>query len=116
MAVLAGFALIAGSSANARGPVKFDTITFTGATYHKVTSPTADDPTGNTGLKAGLQALTGDARTPISVIQNGGNGVHVLEYAPATDRLKVVVAATGAEVADNVDLSGTTFHVQVISV
>jgi len=115
MAVLANFALVSSGSVNAHGPVKFNVVTFTGATYHKVTSPTADDPTGNTGFKAGLQDLTKDARSPIALVPAGGNGAHVLEYDPATDRLKVVVASTGAEVADGVDLSGTTFRVLAVS-
>ena len=115
MAVMANFALVSGGQANAHGPVKFDVITFTGPTYNYVETPTAQAPTGNTGLKAGLQGLTLDGRAPIAVLPAGGNGAHVLQYEPSTDRLKIVVAATGVEVANNVDLSETTFRVMTVS-
>ena len=115
MAALANFALVAGSQANAHGPVKFDTISFTGPTYHKVNSPTADDPTGVTGLKAGLQGLTKDSRAPIAVVQIGSGGDYALQYEPSTDRLKIVAASTGTEVTDSANLTGVTFRALCIS-
>lgn len=115
MAVMANFALVSGGQANAHGPVKFDVITFTGPTYNYVAVPSAETPTGNTGLKTGLQSLTEDGRAPIAVLPAGGNGAHVLQYEPSTDRLKIVVAATNTEVANGVDLSGTTFRVMCVS-
>lgn len=110
MAALANFAKVSGAAVDAVGPVKFDVITFTGATYATV-APT----TGNTGLKAGLQGLTKDGRAPIAVIQVGSAGDYALSYTPADDKLKVVVASTGVEVANATDLSSKTFTVLCIS-
>lgn len=115
MAALDNFALVAGSQASAHGPVKFDTITFTGPTYNKVDQPTVNNPTGNTGLLAGLRGLTGDSRKPISVTQACSAGDYDLQYEPSTDRLKIVVSSTGAEVNNGEDLSRVTFRALCIS-
>ena len=112
---LDNFALVAGSSANAHGPVKFDTITFTGPTYNKPASPTLSDPTGVAGLAAGLQSLTGDGRVPVAVQQQGSGGDYALQYEPSTDRLVIKAASTGTEVSDTTDLHAVTFRVLCIS-
>jgi len=120
---LDNFALVAGSSADAHGPVKFDTITFTGPTYAS---------SGVTGLAAGLKAaraaakaaalviaptvdpgIAVDSRVPVAVV--GIGGAYTVEYAPSTDKLVIRTTATGAEVSDNTDLHATTFHVCCIS-
>lgn len=106
MAALANFAKVTGASAAAVGPVKFDTIQFTGATYATG---------GTTGLKAGLDGLFGDGRSPIQVLQVGSGGDYSLIYLPDTDKLKVVVASTGAEVTNAANLTGVTFTVLCIS-
>ena len=107
MAGLANFALIASTAASAGGPVKFNTVTFTG-----VSSYTTD---GDTGFKAGLQALTKDARVPVALIEIGSAGDYALEYIPATDKLIVKVRSTGAQVSASADLDGVTFKVLAIT-
>jgi hypothetical protein len=108
MAGLANFALIASSSASAHGPVKICTVTFTG-----VSSYTTD---GDTGFRAGLQALLDDARVPVALIELGSAGDYALDYIPSTDKLIVKVQSTGAQVSASTDLDAVTFKVVAFSV
>lgn len=97
---LATFAKVSSASGVAVGPLKVDCITFVGGTYATG---------GVTGLRAGLRGLFGDSRTPFAVVQSGSAGDYAIHYLPATDKLKVLVASTGAEAADNANLGAVTF-------
>lgn len=79
-------------------------------------APGDDDyPTGGTtGFQALVRAALGRDVTVLGVIgQACGDNVPV--YDPANDTLQVFVRSTGAEVANNADLSGVTFNLIVLS-
>jgi hypothetical protein len=107
MAGLANFTLLSGSAADAVGPLKLNTLTFTGVSLY-----TTD---GDTGFKAGLQAAAEDARAPIAVVELGSAGDYALEYIVSSDKMIVKVRSTGAQVASQTDLDGVTFKVLAIS-
>ncbi len=102
-------AMVSNSAAAAQGPIFFDTVTLIGdASY-----PTG----GSTGLQAKLQTLRGDGRVIIAVTSADGLG-NVLQYDATSDHLKVYLQDAGGalgEVANAVDLSGTTFKIVIIS-
>lgn len=113
MAAMANFTLVAGTQASAHGPVKFDTITWTGpSSYNNTGTPTTS---GNTGLAAGLGTIRKGQPTPIAVIQQGAHA-YGLQYDPVTDLLRVFNVATPfAEVTNATDLSAVTFRAVIIS-
>jgi hypothetical protein len=108
MAGLANFALLDDSvEADAVGPLKVHTVTFTGVSDY--TSG------GDTGFKAGMRTLLGSAVTPVAVIQVGSGGDLSLVYKPKTDVLKVITQSTGVEASAHANHSSVTFTVTVIS-
>ena len=73
-------------------------------------------PTGGTaGFKALFQAVTKDQRSPIAVFAQDTGGAFIVGYDETNDKLKVFSVQNHAEVANNTDLSATTFVVVVIS-
>lgn len=74
-------------------------------------------PTGGSPLDDLVKTALGDARDVLAVI-SGDCGNNICHYVPGEDalgKLLVRVMSTGVEVANAVDLSGTTFNVTVIS-
>lgn len=95
-----------------RGAIFIDRITVVGDAAY----PSG----GTTGLKAALNALTGDGRAPFAVIDAGVNGGYMSHYNIADDKLIVLLGdADGVGVfieADGVgNLSGQTFTYVVLS-
>lgn len=75
-------------------------------------------PTGGTvDFEGSFQAATGvkGGREVDAVIDVGGDASTYLLYNKATDKLMAFVRTTGVEVANAVNLSGTTFKLLVIS-
>jgi hypothetical protein len=76
-------------------------------------------PTGGTlNFQAAVRLGTGDQVTLLAVngygIAAGGAISHLVRYDKATDALLVYLVATGAQIANAVDLSATTFHLTAI--
>jgi hypothetical protein len=96
--------LVGDQGAQPSAPTFFDLLTFLGDGIY---------PTGGTpGFKATVQALFNDSRSPIAVITQDA-GAYRATYDQVNDKLKVFSA--GVEVTNATDLSGTTFHILVIS-
>lgn len=94
------------SATAAQGPVFTDRLTVVGDSSY---------PTGGTaGLAAALKALRKDQRDIVSVVDEGV-ATNKIEYDKANDKLLCYVRATGAQVANATDLSGTTFKICVTS-
>lgn len=73
-------------------------------------------PTGGTAdFEGSVQAKLKQGRTVLGVIDIKGVAGHYPVYDRATDKLLMFVRTTGVEVANGVDLSGTTFRILVIS-
>lgn len=68
---------------------------------------------GSTGVKAKLNALTKDTRTPVAVVLNAG-GAFTAQYDYANEKLIVRNAGDGAEAAAN--QSGNTYTLTILSV
>lgn len=74
-------------------------------------------PTGGTAaFQAYVRALLPEQRevTVLAVLPGGLNGGYTPIYDAANDKLLMVVAATGVEVADTTNLSGTTMLLKVL--
>ncbi len=74
-------------------------------------------PTGGTPFDDFVKAQLGDGRDVIGIISNDC-GIWEVQYIPGDDALgllKAFVMSTGVEVANAVDMSGTTFNLTVIS-
>lgn len=89
-----------------QGPVFYDRITLVGDNSY----PT----NGSVGLQALFQAAILSHRTIIAVVP-AFCGDAVPSYDPVTDKLKVQVMSTAAEVGNGVDESGLTYKLLVIS-
>jgi hypothetical protein len=118
-AVLTALSLTAGTIAKGSGFSPGDPQPP--ATFHDVVNFAGDGayPTGGSvGLLAKMQALYGDTRKPFAVVPLDCGG-YVPAYIEATDKLKVYKSAGSAialaEVANNADLSATTFNLLVLS-
>lgn len=73
-------------------------------------------PTGGTAaFQAKVRALYNDSREVLGVVANDC-GAYRPVYDKTNDKLMVFVNATGAEVGNGVDLSGTTFNLVVLAV
>ena len=86
-------------------------------TFTDLISFAGDDayPTGGTvDFQDTFRAAVGDNREVMGVIAQDC-GANDVVYDKANDTLVVRVRATGAEVANATDLSGTTFNVLVLS-
>ena len=74
-------------------------------------------PTGGTPFDSYIKTQLGDARDVVAVI-SGDCGIWDVKYVPGDDALGLLMAfvrSTGVEVANAVDMSGTTFQITVIS-
>lgn len=74
-------------------------------------------PTNGTPFDDFIKTQLGDARDVVAVISNDC-GIWECQYIPGDDALgllKVFVMSTGVEVANAVDMSGTTFNLTIIS-
>lgn len=89
-----------------QGPVFLDRVTLVGDNAY----PT----NGSVGFQAAFQAAIGSHRTVVGVVP-AFCGDAVPSYDPVTDKLKVQVMSTAAEVANNNDQSGLTYKMLVIS-
>jgi hypothetical protein len=99
--------VVANVSASAsQGPLFVDRVTLVGDALY----PTA----GTVGFAAALKALRGDSREIVSVVDEGV-ATNSIQYDKTNDKLLCYVRATGLQVANNVDLSGTTFKLVVTS-
>lgn len=96
------------ASGAGKGPVRFDLIHMPGDGAY---------PTGGTpGFEAYVREVLGlETNVDVLGVISGDSGIYVAQYDRANDKLKVRTMATGAEVADTTDLSGTTFNLIVIS-
>lgn len=95
------------SNVAANGPVYCDEVTLVGDGSY----PTG----GSTGLKAKLQALTGDLREPFAVIVQHPGGSFSLNYDHANEKLQVRAGGTLAEVANLSDQSAVTYKLCILS-
>jgi hypothetical protein len=97
----------AGKSASA--PTFLDDLSFAGDSSY---------PTGGTvDFEAFVQGAAGikEGRTIDAVIDIAGNATHYPVYNKATNKLMMFVRATGLEVANATNMSGTTFRFLVVS-
>ncbi len=106
---LGAIALIEKAMASASVPTFVEEITFPGDNSY---------PTGGTpNFSALLRAATGikATRQLMYLVDCGAIAGHYCVYDAANDKLVVFVRTTGAEVANGVNLSGTTFRVCTVS-
>lgn len=99
-------ALVVVDKSASQGPVFYDRITVVGDSAY----PT----NGSVGLQALFQTAVKSHRQIVAVIP-AYCGDAVPSYDPVTDKLKVQVMSTAAEVANNNDQSGLTYKLLVIS-
>lgn len=89
------------------GPISQARISFLGDDSY---------PTGGTaGLNALVAAALGVTSVVIEAVVQQNLSDHVARYDKTNDKLMVQLMSTGAEVANAVDLSGTTFELLVIA-
>lgn len=88
------------------GPVVTARLSFAGDSSY---------PTGGTAGFAAFVAAALGVAGPLDVLGVDQQSLsdHVLRYNRATDKLTAQLMSTGAEVANGVNLSGTTFNVVV---
>lgn len=94
------------SSAQAVGPVYFDSIRVVGDSAY----PTGGSP----DFEGALRARVGDNREILAVVI-GPSGVYVPEFDKTNDKLMVRTMVDGSEVPNATNLSGTMFNCLVIS-
>ncbi len=96
--------MVSVAKSSAVGPLFIDQVTQVGDGAY-----TAG---GTTGLAAKLQALRGDGRVPVAVIDQS-IGANYVVYTPADDKFHVFVRATGVELANGAD--AVTYKLAIIS-
>jgi hypothetical protein len=105
---LSTLTVVANKMAKQTGVLYVDIISFAGDGVY---------PTGGTAaFKTTFQTLTKTSREPVFIEDVGGVAGTYLVYDQANDKLKAFVRTTGVEVANGVDLSGSTFKIAVVSI
>lgn len=92
---------------------KSDAVLY--AEYVSIVGDGAYPTGGSTGFTASYTPVLKQGGREILAVIDLTNGANYLAYNKATDSLQAFVRATGAEVANTTNLSGTTFTVLVLS-